>query len=117
MSDLYKRIEDLCRNRGTNITEMCRESGASRGSLTDLKMGRTSELTARTLAKISEYLNVSIDYLVGNAEKSPASQVKRGMSDEELMFALWGDTTDIDEDDLADVRRYAEFVRERKRQK
>ena len=37
------------------------------------------------------------------------------MSDEELKFALWGDCTDVSDDDLDDVRRYAAFVRERKK--
>ena len=28
MSNLYRRIEDLCVKKGTNITQMCKESGA-----------------------------------------------------------------------------------------
>ena len=30
---------------------------------------------------------------------------------------LWGDSDDVDEDDLDDVKRYAAFVRERKKKK
>ena len=37
--------------------------------------------------------------------------------DEDLAFALWGDTTDIDEQDLEDVKRFAAFIRERKKKK
>ena len=32
------------------------------------------------------------------------------------MFGLWGDSDDVDEEDLADVKRYAAFVRERKKE-
>lgn len=35
--------------------------------------------------------------------------------DAELIFALWGDTDDIDEKDLEDVRRFAAFIKERKK--
>ena len=118
VSDLYNRIEVLCVNKGINITEMCKKSGASRASLTDLKMGRKQSLSADTLSKISTFFGVSIDYLLGNdPEKTPAEADERTISDEDIMFALWGDTTDVDEDDLVDVKRYAAFVRERKKKK
>ena len=35
--------------------------------------------------------------------------------DAELIFALWGDTEDIDEKDVEDVRRFAAFIKERKK--
>ena len=70
MSDLYKRIDALCKERNINITTMCKESGASRGSLSDLKFGRKQNLSIDTLAKISSYFGVSVDYLPGK-ENSP----------------------------------------------
>jgi transcriptional regulator with XRE-family HTH domain len=55
---------------------MCKKSGASRASLTDLKMGRKQSLSADTLSKISTFFGVSIDYLLGNdPEKTPAVTV------------------------------------------
>lgn len=72
MSDLYKRIEELCKRNHTNITAMCKESGASRASLTDLKMGRNKRLSSDTLSKIANYFDVSVDYLLGNEQKESA---------------------------------------------
>lgn len=69
MSELYKRIEELCKNNGATITDMCRASGAPRGSLSDLKMGRTNGLNSNTLSKIATYFGVSVDYLLGKAER------------------------------------------------
>lgn len=37
--------------------------------------------------------------------------------DAELIFALWGDTDEIDEKDLEDVKRFAAFIKERKQDK
>lgn len=80
MSDLYRRIEDLCQERGTNITAMCKESGAPRGSLSDLKMGRTNRLNTTTLSKISEYFGVTVDFLIGKEDaKKPADQKADGL--------------------------------------
>lgn len=118
MSELYNRIESLCRSKNVSITTMCKESGASRASLSDLKVGRKQSLSAETLSKISAYFGISVDYLLGKEkEKAPAESSKRSVSDDDIMFALWGDTDDVDKDDLDDVKRYAAFVRERKRKK
>lgn len=75
MSNLYSAIEGLCLQSGISITQLCKESGANRASLTDLKKGRKQSLSAETLLKIASYFNVSVDYLLGNTdkkEKAPA---------------------------------------------
>ena len=86
LSDMYKRIEALCKERGVNITEMCRGANIPRGNLTELKMGRTLALSTKTLSKISSYFNVSIEQLIGEEQKKPAEQVSglRGTGYENL---------------------------------
>lgn len=69
MSELYKNIDMLCQSKNISITKMCTDSGVSRGSLTDLKMGRTQELSTATLFKIATYFGVSVDYLLGNEQQ------------------------------------------------
>ena len=65
MSELYNRIEKLCKNEGFTITSMCKKSGASRASLSDLNNGRKKNLSTETLKKIGDTLGVSVDYLLG----------------------------------------------------
>ena len=48
---------------------MCKDSGASRASLSDLKMGRNKRLSSDTLSKIATYFGVSVDYLLGKEEQ------------------------------------------------
>lgn len=116
MADLYNRIDALCKERNISITVMCRDAGVSRASLSDLKMGRNQNLSTETLSKIAAYFGVSVDYLLGKeTEKAPAETGKRAISDDEIKFALWGSYEDVSDEDLADVRRYAAFVRERKK--
>ena len=75
MSSLYDTIHRLCIDKGVNITTMCRECEVSRGSLTDLKMGRKSALSIQALSKIADYFSVSVDYLLGKEnEKNAASE-------------------------------------------
>ena len=118
MSNLYNRIEELCQENNESITTMCKKSGASRASLSDLKVGRKQSLSAETLSKIAAHFKVSVDYLLGqDTKKAPTNAGERKMSDAELKFALWGDCADVSDEDLADVRRYAAFVRERKKER
>lgn len=114
MSDLYDRIETLCQERQVSVTTMCKEAGASRASLSDLKAGRKQSLSAETLSKLAAWFGVSIDFLLGK-ENAPTENRGREISDAELKFALFGDCQNISDEDLADVRRYAAFVRERKK--
>ena len=64
MATLYDTIEALCRLNEVNITMMCRDTGISRASMTDLKKGRSQTLTAETLEKIARYFRVTIDFLM-----------------------------------------------------
>lgn len=77
MATLYENIEKLCKQRGVNVTTMCKESGASRGSLTDLKNGRKQTLKYETLDKIASYFETSVDALVsGERKENPPQQPK-----------------------------------------
>ncbi len=64
MSKLYTLISDLCKDRGITPGKMCTDIGISRGLITDLKMGRKHNVTGATLKKISDYLGVTVDFLL-----------------------------------------------------
>ena len=114
MGEMYNRIFALCNAHGISIAKMCKEANISKSAMTELKMGRTQQLSSKILQKVSEYFNVSSDYLLGNEKKDPTT----ANGDEALMFALWeGDTKDVTPEMLNKVREFARFVREEERRK
>ncbi len=190
MGNIYNRISVLCNEKGVTPSRMCLDIGLSKSLITEIKAGRTKQLSAFTAAKISDYFSIPTDFLLerppfdcwdlinedrigflrstgfdstdldltwgididnpdaasthdfimfisqtidfvaategGNwvvelkqafqkKEKAPAPEGERKVSDEDIKFALWGDTSNITDDDLEDVKRYAAFIRERKR--
>lgn len=118
MSNMYKKIESLCSKRGISFTGLSKATGIPRSVFSELKSGRTKQLSNKHLPVVAEYLNVSVDFLLDqDTEKAPVPEDKRHVSDDDIMFALWGDASEIDKDDLEDVKRYAAFVRERKQKK
>jgi len=50
-----------------------------------------------------------------DARREATSLKRFTPEDAALAFALWGDTTDIDDQDIEDVRRFAAFIREKKK--
>ncbi len=65
MTELYKRIEDLCKAYNITITKMCRDLKISRSAMSEFKSGRTRSISDRTIDMIADYFNVTSDYLTG----------------------------------------------------
>lgn len=86
MANLYENIEKLCKQRGVNVTTMCKESGASRGSLTDLKNGRKQTLKYETLDKIASYFGTSVDALVSGSQKEKPPQQPQSEVDADIKW-------------------------------
>ena len=87
MSELYIRIENLCKEHKISITAMCKEAMVSRGSITDLKQGRSKTLSSEAISKIAKLFDVSTDYLMtGNKTES---QRYRSQKAQYVYFWIW----------------------------
>lgn len=118
MYSLSETIDDLCKKRGITGYRLCKDIGVSPNLMTELRSGRRNGLSAKTADKIASYFGISVSQLLGtDTKKAPTQKGERVISDKELMFALWGDSQNVDAADLEDVRRYAAFVEERKKKK
>lgn len=112
MCNLYKKIEDLCKDNKVNISTMCRSASISRASLSDLKMGRKQNLHPDTLQKISNYFGVSVDYLLGEETKKAPSPSEERLLDEydkEYMVLAKELPTEMKKSLLDLARRYVQM--------
>lgn len=122
MSNMYERILGLCEKRGIKPGRVCAETGLSRGMMTDLKMGRTKELSAKNTKVIADYFNVTTDYLLGTEkETAPIPEDEHEIGDEDLKAAFWGGEQDMSKEDWdemwEDVQDFARFRAEQQRKK
>ena len=69
MSVLYDRIHSLCELKGVKDGTMCREANVPRSTFQELKMGRTEDLSLKTLQKIADYFGISVSELTGEEQK------------------------------------------------
>ncbi|MDE6021466.1 MAG: helix-turn-helix domain-containing protein [Ruminococcus sp.] len=65
--DVVQRIKDLARQKGIKTSEMLIACELSKNALSSMG-NRGSWIQANSLAKIADYLNVSVDYLLGRSE-------------------------------------------------
>lgn len=68
MGNMHARIVALCKERGVNITQMCREAGVPRATLSELKMGRTISLSPKNMNKLAIYFGIPMDQLMNDPE-------------------------------------------------
>ena len=114
MGKLYKTINMLCEEQGITASKLCADIGISRGLITDLKMGRKNGVTAVTAQKIASYFGVSVGYLLGEEnKKAPTGYGERSVSADDIKFALFGGDGEITDEMYDEVRRFAEFVKQR----
>ena len=102
--ELYERIDSLCRKNSVSVTTLCRECGIARANLSDLKMGRLNSLPAVNLSKIANYFNVSINFLMGEDSSAEEKMLKA---------ALFGGDGVVTDEMWNEVKRYAQYVKER----
>ena len=68
MSEMYNRIEKLCKENNTNITEMCRKLDIPRSSMSELKAGRVKSMSIERIEVIANYFGVTADFIRGKDE-------------------------------------------------
>lgn len=114
MENIVDKIRRLCwmQEPRTSITKLEETLGYANGTIGKWAKAKRGAPLGKVL-EVATALGTTPEYLLGT-EKTEAP--KEAPDDAALKFALFGDTEDISDEDLEDVKRYAAFVRERKRE-
>ena len=102
----YDRFALLCAQAGVSVYKACTDVGMNRSAVAKWKAGATPN--GATVAKLADYFQVPVDYLLGG---------KRPVSDEEIKFALFGGNGEITDEMYAEVKHFAAFVKQRETEK
>lgn len=100
MGEMYNRILALCKERGIKPGRVCTDTGLSRGMMSDLKMGRTKELSAKNTKIIADYFGVTTDYLLtGEETKKAPTDGEREITFDDFTYAMQNESKDLTEAD------------------
>ena len=113
------RIKELSKKKGWPLTFLSSKLGLAASYFTDVKNGKT-KISDDRLITIADILDTTPEYLKGETdvkEKTPAEPGERTVSDEDIMFALFNGADDITDEMFEEVKRFAQFIQERERNK
>ena len=110
-------LADYMTSRGVTRNDLSRATGIPYTTISNWLQGARFPRPEQ-LDKLSKYLQVSradlLDDGLDEYEKTYRANQRAASRKRELMFALWDGAEKMDEEDLADVLKYAEFVQARK---
>lgn len=101
--DVKERIKSLAEKRGIGLATLDSALGFGNGTIG--KWGKSSP-SADKLQKVADYFGVSVDYLLGRDSGST-------VTDDDIKFALFGGDAEITDEQFDEVKRFAQFVKER----
>ena len=113
------RIKELSKKKGWSLSFLSSKLGLAASYFTDVKNGKT-KISDDRLITIADILDTTPEYLKGETDvkqKTPAEPGERTVSDEDIMFALFNGADDITDEMFEEVKRFAQFIQERERNK
>lgn len=108
MVNMYEIVATLCKREGISVSRMCADLQIRPSVISELKHGRTKSLSSANIARISEYFSVSSDVF-----RDGLNSAAPGVSDEDIMFALFGGDGEITDEMFEEVKQFALFVKNR----
>lgn len=119
------RLFEIMEKRNITAKDLTRATGISAGNISDWKNGRSSP-SAKKLRVLSEYLDVSIDYLLFQENDNPIINEKRSPREERIVKLIDNDDnlkrlaellSLLSDDDLTEVERYVDYLVNRQEKK
>ena len=115
MADMYKIIDELLTQKGISGSKMCADLGMSRSFMTELRKNRIKHLRLETAQKIADYLGIGVSCLLGSENNAPSADGRRSVTDEDIKFALFGGDGDITDEMYEEVKRFAAYLKEKRK--
>lgn len=113
----FERFKQLCNERKMSPTGVGAVIGISKTTISYWRNTPGVIPKLEQLSSLSNYFDVSIDYLLGKTDIRNPSAVT--VTDDDIKFALFGadHSQPITDEMYADVLAYAQFIKERERKK
>ena len=101
---LTDKLDLLMKERNINKADLARESGVPYTTIDGFYKKGSENAKLSTLKKLCTYFNCTLDYLADDA-----------VNDQPTTIAAHFDGDDFTEDELDEIRQFAEFVKNRKK--
>ena len=100
--DTYIKIKQLCDDRGVSVSALASGIGVRSSVFSELKMGRTKQLSVATLNKIAEYFDIPPSYFIDDDMMRDEKQEEL-FQKRKLLFDLSGKASSEDLDKIIKI--------------
>ena len=106
-------VRDICKERGIPVSLLEKSCGFSNGYLNAKKLARLPYDRAQLIA---DYLGLDVTLiLTGEKNGAPAPEGRSAVTDEDIKFALFGGDGEITDEMYEEVKRFAAFIKNSRR--
>lgn len=105
----YERYSALCKEIGKTPTGVGAELSIDRATINYWKNNHVPKTKA--LLKISNYFDVSVDYLLGETDIREITKVQTG--NDIAKVALFGGNTEVTDEMWEEVKDYVEYIKQK----
>ncbi len=109
---ISKRIREERERQSITQAKLAREAKVTPAAISQIESGKRTP-NVPVLHRIAGVLNVSMDYLIGQSDKSQVED----MAQNSEFLAFYGKFQELSRDDREQILDQMEFLRQRKRQK
>ncbi|RBP89354.1 transcriptional regulator with XRE-family HTH domain [Cytobacillus firmus] len=104
----FDRLKKLCDSQGISVNKLEEKIGLSKNTLYSWKKNTPK---GSNLIKVSDYFDVSTDYLLGRTDKKRIDEIK---NDPYKVIAAHIDD-DVTDKELEDIKNFIEFVKSKRK--
>jgi hypothetical protein len=106
-------VRDICKERGIPVSQLEKSCGFSNGYLNAKKLTRLPYDRAQLIA---DYLRLDVTLiLTGEKNNAPAPEGRSAVTDDDIKFALFGGDGEITDEMYEEVKRFAAFIKNSRR--
>lgn len=109
--DIYNRIEKLLSEKGITGYKLSKDTGISTGLISQWKK-RMQSPSREKLQIVADYFNVSVDYLLGNAETKKETPDESDVTFDDFTYALYNESKELSEEKKQQLLEMAKFFKQ-----
>lgn len=117
MNETSARLKKAIQESGLTLRDIEKLSGVPHSAIQRYASGATDKIPIGRIECIAKALGIPTERILGWDTPSHPADSRFSKEDSDLAFALWGDSENIDEKDIEDVKRFAAFIKEKKQDK
>lgn len=108
-NNIAERIKETAKKRNIALKKLLSDTGLGANTMANMK---TSMPKSDSLAKIADYLDVPVDYLLGRTDDPNQKPGETNIKLDEFTYAMYNESKELTDKDKAMILKFARMLRD-----